>query len=1208
MANGNVISGSSGGSYRWYSTLNATKTSETATSVTYSVSLGYYTRWAISSYANGAMSGAASGSWSGTMTGTNSGTSRTVATTSVTFSKGSSAQTKTVSGYIRVTGGFGNGTSSVSLSISVPAITYSAPTAPSACAASRVSDAQAKVTWTNGSTSTTQPRSSVLVERQTDGGTWSQIASVGASTTNYTDNTISANHRYAYRVRSYGSGGYSGYSTSGYIYTTPASPASVTITKTSGTEVSVAVDTSTAPYATAWDVQESLNGGSWTDVGSYTTFPQPVDVGGGTAKLRVRSTRDDLASDWTESAEVTTIVAPNAPTITSKPAAVVPLGDMLFVEWKPNHPDGSEQSAAQVGWTFGSAPEEIVDIYDGTTYTDYRSFEVGTVKVRVRTKGIAEDWGAWSSYYTFSVAVPPEAHFTVPGIDGAKVGDLPLTVEWEVNDSTGVAAQTLQLLDAAGTVLHTATPATEAREYELGASTYQLANATAYTLLLTVRGGSSLSVTTERQFSTSFAEPARPTADVQLDADTLSQAVTVFAGTPSSDEAEVLEVEATPGTLVPGFSIFGATRQNLWVNPSTKTQNGVTITANDDGSISLSGTATALTLFYTITYNLIPGTEYCISVSNEIDGASFNIRSYGDGGDLVSVSGNATSEGTAFTTDSSALSYGCCLVVASGATVSGTYRVMLNEGSTAEPWCPPGINGVEPEALVTAGKNLLPVPKSGQFMANGITFTADGNGGIEVSGTSTARSQWDLGQISLIPGDYTLSGAKDGEVNIYLKYSSGGTTKYVDGYAYPDGEVTFSIDDAVSVYASIDVRTAGQTVATVLMPQLEFGTEATVYEPPVTVTSTAIDMQGQALYEVAGQRDVLSVDAAGAKVVEKNTHTQTLDGSENWEHYTSNTQYFTIGGELLDKPQSNGMSKSFFCDILPCLTSSDEISDIGLAWSSSEIGVSFTKTKWAKNVYINVPGATDLQSAKDWLAEHPVTITYATPEPETVELDGAVVMPEYPADPTTMWAVSDVPGTVRVDYPDTDALSVTRVLADGSRWLVADGMQDGEQAIDPLPPLNTAYSYEVTASTAAGSIVTASVPQRIDSRGRMALNFGQAASVAHVMGANSKVSYDESADGELYHFADGGESGGLPQFYGTGDIDASGSVSFELMDRAERDRFKRSARLYSVGWFRDAMGGRIRAKMDYGESISAGGIAVWDEDVDMDELIFEEAW
>lgn len=1016
---------------------------------------------------------------------------------------------ETVSGY----GGVGI-TTSCATTETIPQKGYLTPRPPKSFAASRVSDTEMGMTWQADYTGMDgdYPWSNVLIDRRTDDGDWVQIATLSWSALNYTDRTSEAGHKYEYGARASGHGGVSSRVTADALFTTPNAPTWVELSKLDGTFVRVGID-GAPKYVDKYNMQTSVNDGEWGASQEVASFPTTITASG-KVKVRVQAVKGSLVSSWRESNVVTTIVAPNAPTLTAKPASVVATGSTLKIGWTRNHPDGSAQTSAQVGYTVDSKPEVVADIAgDTSTYTLPASVaaKACAVKVRVRTKGIHQDWGAWSSQYAFKVAVPPSVNFTVPGVDGAKIGDLPLVAQWDVADATGVASQRIELLDEGGSVLHSATPGNDTRKYTFGDGTYRLANATAYRLRLTVRGGSSLSVVSERVFSTSFAEPARPTALVELDSDAMSQSVTVQAGDRYSDEASVVTVEATKGTLVPGLSVFGQTRQNLWQNPSG-TGNGVTVTSNEDGTIAFEGSneSSSSLIFAKDSYALVQGTTYTIDCDNIGDEVYFTVAyKKSNGQSFAFLRTSSSGPRTAiFPSDSAGATMSA--IVSPGATASGTYRVMLREATEDE------IAAAQstPGTLQEGGTADLPQDRP-------VTLTA-----YPEELAATGEFDW------VKPG---INGAEPTALLISDKHP----------------------DDAAA--------------------------------------STPLDLKGYQLHMLPdGTRDELAIDASGAYAKNGYIVQATFDGSSFNERVDT---FFTVKTPIRAVFPNLGDMPNMLCDAVP----------VAPRWGSSGLpshpACSVNSTGL---ITFSVPTSTD-EEAKEWLNANKPSVIYQTAVKQTVEL-GSIAMPEFPAESSRIWAASDIPCTVRVNYPTVDSISVTRVLDDGSRWLVADGLIGGQQCIDPLPPLNTDYNYELTTATEAGASSTVALGQHIDSKGRMALNFGTAASVAHVMGANAKVSYDESAVGELYHFADGGESGGLPQFYGTGDIDASGSVSFELMGRGERDRFKRSARRYAVGWFRDAMGGRIRARMGYSESVKAGGIAVWEESVDMDEVIFEEAW
>ena len=1181
--NGNFVSGSG---YGWRVQVVVDVASETDTEITFNVYGQFYNEHRILSFANGSVSGGGqSRSWDGSTRNLNSGNPGTTnfASYSVKLNKGSSSRTETFSARFQVTGGFGNGTSNASVGVTVPAITYSAPNAPSNCSASRNSDTQATVTWSNGSTSTTQPRTDVLVERQTDSGSWVQVASLSASATNYTDNGISANHRYAYRVRSKGNGGTSGYSTSGYIYTTPAAPSSVTAAKDSASSVTLSAEGLPA-WAEGYEISRTADGGgSWQTVGTAGTFPwTDASAPAGTIRYRVRSYRGDLYSAYVESNSITTITPPLAPTVQALPS-VVATGSTLTVQWSPNHPDGSAQTQAQVEYTVGSGSPQTATVQGaGTSYRLPASAtaSAGTVKVRVRTHGLDDEWGAWSAAQTVRVAVPPSASITVPPVDGARVGSLPLTVEWDASDATGVSSQSIALLDSAGSTLYSASLGASERELVLDESTYQLSNATDYSLRLTVRGGSSLTTTATRSFSTSFAEPARPTAQAATDPSDMSVAVSVQAGAASSASGEVIEVPATPGTLVPGFTVFGNTRQNLWVNPRG-TQNGVTCTSNADGSVTVSGTATAGTYIPAKSYALRPGTQYTLSVDKSTNARGFYVDVYNADNQSIQVAYVGGSQGMSlsktFTLKSNAAHVLFGFGVDPGSTVSGTYRVMLNEGSEAEPWCPPGLSSVGELGLVCAGKNLVEKIIYGYPSSAVDQFTVDNNS-ISVIFSAVAGTEY----------VFSASAAPDRKIYGYVDTAnvvSG--TKYL-GYneaVLSDGKIKLTPNESGIVYLYVS---SSKNDAIASTAQVELGTQATAYEPP-HVTTTPIDLSGHQLRSLPdGTRDVLRIDGTGAVTLVQRVGVATAPtAASGWTWVSSSSR----GGFALPATSRNkgtwNQSAELLCDKLPPATSSNQASHI----------VTVADGAYAKN-----PAITSTATAATIAGG--ATLLYPLATPQEVDLPG-IAMPSFPAAETQVFCASNVPCEVRVDYPETESFTVQRALPDGSRHTIATGLTEGQQALDRLPPLNVDFTYLVTAYAETGVSSTQELPAHVDSGGMEAFNFGQGASIALLMGYNASGSESADHGGTLYDFATG--DGSLPLFYPTGALTGSASRSYAVTSREHANRVRALSREYPETWFRDFDGNRMLCRASFSISLVQGSRDVRTIDVTMDECEFEEA-
>lgn len=417
---------------------------------------------------------------------------------------------------------------------------YKVPAAPTNASASRQSDSTASVTWTRAASPDYAPISDQYVERQTDGGSWVQLARVAPSLGEYVDSTISANHRYRYRVRSGNDAGKSAYATSGYIYTTPAAPTAVNVNRASAGVISVGV-TASAPYATGFDVQRRENGGSWTSVATNTSMPINDSTTAETVRYRVRSVRGSLASAWKESADVQAVVAPNAPTITAKPAAVLSVGQTATVAWTPNHPDGSAQSQAQVLLTAPDETSTTVDISGTTAQYTFTPDSVGVWTAQVRTHGLAASWGAWSQTIQWRMADRPSVAITSPATDGTEIDDLPLVISWEVTDVSGVSSQKVTIAQD-GDAVYTRTPATSARSLQVTRYDAAFEDGEAYTISIRVVNGYGLDTTAVRTFAIGWDLPSVP--DITVDeGEGASASITVGTGPGSTVPTESITVQ-----------------------------------------------------------------------------------------------------------------------------------------------------------------------------------------------------------------------------------------------------------------------------------------------------------------------------------------------------------------------------------------------------------------------------------------------------------------------------------------------------------------------------------------------------------------------------------------------------------------------------------------------------------------------------------------
>lgn len=110
------------------------------------------------------------------------------------------------------------------------------PTAPTALAATTISDSQIDLSWTDNSTDETGSK----IERKTgSGGNYSQIATVNANVTSYSDTSLSEATTYYYRVRAYNTSGDSSYASEASTLTLPAAPNSLSASTISVSQVNI---------------------------------------------------------------------------------------------------------------------------------------------------------------------------------------------------------------------------------------------------------------------------------------------------------------------------------------------------------------------------------------------------------------------------------------------------------------------------------------------------------------------------------------------------------------------------------------------------------------------------------------------------------------------------------------------------------------------------------------------------------------------------------------------------------------------------------------------------------------------------------------------------------------------------------------------------------------------------------------------------------
>lgn len=269
------------------------------------------------------------------------------------------------------------------------------PADPSNLEATPTSSSSIALTWSDNSTN----ENGFKVERRQGGGSFAQVATLGANVASYSDGGLAPSTSYSYRIRAANPDANSGYSNevtaTTFTATPPAAPSGLTATAISGSRIDLAW-TDNSVGETGFIVERKTAGGVFTD--TTTTAPDVTaisDVGLTpltTYVYRARATGPGGSSGESNEATATTFVdtPPNSPSA----LAVVSTGpDQLGLSWTDN-------SSNELGFTverssMGSPFTSIAGLgADSTTFTDVGLKPATTYDYRV----VATNSGGNSSY------------------------------------------------------------------------------------------------------------------------------------------------------------------------------------------------------------------------------------------------------------------------------------------------------------------------------------------------------------------------------------------------------------------------------------------------------------------------------------------------------------------------------------------------------------------------------------------------------------------------------------------------------------------------------------------------------------------------------------------------------------------------------------------------------------------------------------------
>ena len=526
----------------------------------------------------------------------------------------------------------------------------------------------------------------------------------------------------------------------------------------------------------------------------------------------------------------------------------------------------------------------------------------------------------------------------------------------------------------------------------------------------------------------------------------------------------VLSIGENAGKPLRSLTVYGNARQNLWMNPGPTTSEGITVTPNKNGSVTVSGTTTDddIWIGYVDRFILRPGSVYTVSVNETIPAnVGFRIEPRDSNRALINteysqlIDINSSTRKKTFTVPSNTaycnfLFYSKAPV---GTAISGTYHIMLNDGSEPEPWCPPGLNGVDELSVVCAGRNLY--------------------GGGDVSASKYAAitvypylSQSLVGQRVRVSFDLTT---EDGGTFSVYAYQGSGLSIAMLTVDNPLAGITIDTEPGVTVhfsatgtvfYKPTSVWSAGQlyvynasSAGYVRLEniQIELGEVETGYEP-YRDSTTAIDLDGHILNSLPdGTRDELSVDATGAVTLIQKTWSQTIDGLDLALDCRTNTAGCTIWDDVLEYDSVGPNGSSIW------LADGVALGDVLLPGNTifGKAALGFSGTSYSvttrKNLYVNAPcdSPTDYAGARAWLNANPLTIIYKLATPQTIAL-GTISLPNLNPDRATVYASAPVAADISGEYWTTAGSTVAdaQLSANEADQRVTDVREELQTEID----------------------------------------------------------------------------------------------------------------------------------------------------------------
>lgn len=344
----------------------------------------------------------------------------------------------------------------------VSATTLCPPAAPSGLTAAAASATAVNLNWTDNSSNET----GFKIERKTGtGGTFAQIATVGAGIKTYQNSGLTTGTEYCFRVRAYNVAGDSAYT--GEACATPpslpAAPANLTATATGTSQINLAWQDLSGNEDGFRIYRKTGSGGTWgaifTTVANVILYSDTGLVSCTSYYYQLRAVNVAGSSPQSNTASATTLCPPAAPSGLTAAAAS---GTAINLSWTDNSTNETgfkiERKTGTAG-TYG----QIATVAAGITTYQNTGLTTGTnYCYRVR----AYNSGGDSAYTGEACATPPSIPVAPSGLTATAVSTSQVNLAWTDGAGNETGFRIERKTGTGGTYAEIATVAANTTAYQ----------------------------------------------------------------------------------------------------------------------------------------------------------------------------------------------------------------------------------------------------------------------------------------------------------------------------------------------------------------------------------------------------------------------------------------------------------------------------------------------------------------------------------------------------------------------------------------------------------------------------------------------------------------------------------------------------------------------------------------------------------------------